>query len=286
MGWRSYSRRMTWWWRALALGGLVVAAVLVRAVDEPVLDGEVVAAGPTSTSTVATTTTVVATTTEPPTTTEAPPAPPPTTVVPRPTTTAAPTTTVPPTTTTTRPHPARVVVPQQWVPYATVGPVTLHHPSDRVEAIGFHQSAQDGAMQQTALPTARRWFVMSSRDRDTVSQGAADIVVEPGRALRAPVTGTVIRAATYTLYCDHKDQVVVIEPDSRPGWQVRLLHLDGVTVSVGQRVEAGVTRIADRARVLPFPSQVEEDTGLPAWPHTHVEVVDPTVKDRPTGPGC
>jgi murein DD-endopeptidase MepM/ murein hydrolase activator NlpD len=208
-----------------------------------------------------------------------------TSTAPPPTTVAAPPATAAPTS-TTRPHPPRVVRPQQWVPYASTGPVVLHHPSDHVEAIGFHQSAQDGAQSQAPVAGAVRWFTMESRDRDTTARGAADIVVEPGREIRAPVTGRVVRAGTYTLYCDYVDQFVVIEPDSRPGWEVKVLHIEGLALSRGQRVEAGVTRLAAQARVLPFPSQVEDDTGLPAWPHVHVEVVDPTVPDRPTGPGC
>lgn len=221
-----------------------------------------------------TTTASTTTTTVPPTTVP----PPPTTAPPLPPSTAAPT--------TTRPHPARAVYEQAWVPYATTGPVTLHHPSDHVEAIGFHQSGHDGAQPQAAIAGAARWFTMESRDRDTIPHGAADLVVEPDREVRVPVTGTVLRAGTYTLYCDHVDQYAVIEPDARPGWEVKVLHIDGLALSKGQRVEAGVTRLAARARVLPFPSQVEEDTGLPPWPHVHVEVVDPTVPDRPTGPGC
>ena len=257
-------------WAGVLLAGLLLAAchspVEVVSVDEAATERPSVTTTSTST-TVATTTT---TTTAPPTTT---------------TTTTAPTTTSVPTT-TTRPHPARVVRPQAWVPYATVGPVTLHHPSDHTEAVGFHQSAQDGAQAQAAAATSVRWFIQETRDRDTTPQGAADIVVEPGRALRVPVTGTVIRAGTYTLYCDHVDQFAVIEPDAHPGWQVKVLHIDGLALTVGQRVEAGVTRLAARARVLPFPSAVEDDTGRPAWPHVHVEVIDPTVPDRPTGPGC
>jgi hypothetical protein len=224
----------------------------------------------TTTTELATTVpTTVPPTTVPPTTAPPPPAPPPT---------EAPT--------TTRPHPARMVHEQAFVPYATVGPVTLHHPSDRVEAIGFHQSGHDGAQQQDALPGAARWFTMESRDRDTGPHGAADIVVEPDRQIRVPVTGTVIRAGTYTLYCDHVDQYAVIEPDTRPGWEVKVLHVEGLALSRGQRVEAGVSVLAARSRVLPFPSQVEDDTGLPPWPHVHVEVVDPSIPDRPTGPGC
>jgi len=155
-----------------------------------------------------------------------------------------------------------------------------------VEAIGFHQSGNDGALAQVALPTSVRWFTQASRGRDTDPQGAADIVVEPGREIRSPVTGTVVKAGSYALYCDDVDEFVVIEPDARPGWQVKVLHIEGLAVAAGDRVEAGVTRLAAHARVLPFPSQVEDDTGRPAWPHVHVEVIDPTVVDRPTGPGC
>ncbi len=41
-----------------------------------------------------------------------------------------------------------------------------------------------------------------------------------------------------------------------------------------------------QCRVLPFRSQVDDDTAVPHWPHVHVEVVDPSVPDRPTGGGC
>lgn len=219
------------------------------------------------------------------TTTAAPPVETTTTTAPTTTTTAPP----PPVTeapTTTRPHPPRSLTQQPWVPYATVGPVVLHHPTDRVEAIGYHQSGHDGAQQQSPVVGSARWFVQETRDRGTGDRTAADIVVEPDREVRAPVTGRVIRAGTYTLYCDHTDQYAVIEPDTRPGWEVKVLHVEGLALSKGQRVEAGVTRLAARARVLPFSSTVEDDTAVPAWPHIHLEVVDPSIPDRPSGPGC
>ena len=226
-----------------------------------------------TTTTAPTTTTMATTTTLAPTTTAAP------------TTSAAPTTTLPPTTSTTHPHPARVVTDEQWIPYSQAGPVVLRLPSDRVEAIGYHESTNDGAQPQTPLPGSPRWFVMGDRERDTNRQGAADIVVQPDREIRAPVSGTVVRGGMYTLYCDHQDQYVVIDPDSHPGWEVKLLHIWGLSVAKGQHVDAGVTVVAAYAHVLPFPSQVEDDTGLPPWPHVHVEVVDPSIHDRP-GPPC
>ncbi len=165
--------------------------------------------------------------------------------------------------------------------------MVVHHPAAVVEAVGFHESGHDGAQQQSPFESAARPFTMETRDRGTADRTAADIVVPPDTEIRAPVSGTVVRGGGYTLYCDHRDEYVVIDPDVRPGWEVKMLHFEGIQVVVGQRVEAGVTPVAIRARILPFPSQVEESTGLPAWPHIHVEVVDPTVPDRPSpGGGC
>ncbi len=59
-------------------------------------------------------------------------------------------------------------------------------------------------------------------------------------------------------------------------------------MTAGQRVTAGQTPIAAGPTQLPFVSQVDElRTADPAWPHVHVEVVDPSIPDRPSpGGGC
>ena len=211
----------------------------------------------------------------------------------------APTAAQPQPTTTAQPQPATTAVPPQaparvqratvrtgWQPYARVGPVTLHFPGDVVEVVGLHQSGHDGAQQQVPVPNPARIGSLDSRARDTNPNGAADIVVDPTREVRAPVSGTVVRAGTYTLYCDHVDDYVVIEPAARPGWEVKLLHFEGLTVGKGDRVTAGVTVVGSRARVLPFASQVDKHTVPPHWPHLHVEVVDPSIPDRPSGSSC
>jgi len=255
-----------WGWAALL--AVLAAGCAARAGDDPVVaSGQGLPAVPDLTTTTATT--------APPTTTTA--APPPTTAAPPPPTTVAP---APPVTL------PRVLVEQPWTPYATTGSVVLHHVSNVVERVGFHQSGHDGAQQQVAVPGAARPVTLEDRDRDTGPHGAADIVVPPDHEIRVPVTGTVIRSGAYTLYCDYRDDYAVIEPDAHPGWEVKVLHIDGVAVRKGQRVEAGVTVVAPRATILPFPSQVDDHTSRPAWPHVHVEVVDPSVPDRPTGPGC
>ena len=241
-----------------AAGYLTDPTTTIRAADE-------------QTATTTTTATIPPTTTSPPTTT---------------------TTTQPPPTTTKPPPPTRPVfapksVPDQpWIPFATVGGVTLHHPSNKVERIGFHESNHDGARQLEVLPGAINPSLMETRERGTNGQSAADVVVEPETQIRSPVTGTVKRGGRYTLYCDFSDFFVVIEPDAHPGWEVKLLHIDNLRVRRGARVIAGQTVLASRPAVLPFESQVDESSPTrPAWPHVHIEVVDPTIPDRP-GEGC
>jgi hypothetical protein len=202
------------------------------------------------------------------------------------TSTLTPTTTVPaPTTTTVPPPPPRPVTDQAYVPFATVGGVTLYHPSDRVERVGFHEANHDGARQLEIVQGIVAPVTLETRERGTGSRTAADVVVDPEREIRSPVTGTVKRAGGYILYCDNHDDFAVIAPDEQPGWEVKILHISGVQVRAGQRVVAGETLLAPRPTRLPFPSQVEETAHQPPWPHVHIEVVDLSIRDRPNPGG-
>ena len=187
---------------------------------------------------------------------------------------------------TLAPAPRRVHK-QAWTPFASAGSVTLRHPSAQVELIGFHESNLDGARQLEPLAGSAPTVTLEERGRDTGSRTAADVVVDPATEIRSPVTGTVRSAGSYVLYCDHTDHFLVIEPDDHPGWQVKILHIEGLLVAVGARVTAGQTPISPNARKLPFQSQVDKVTAQPAWPHVHIEIDDPDIPDRPTpGGGC
>jgi murein DD-endopeptidase MepM/ murein hydrolase activator NlpD len=167
-----------------------------------------------------------------------------------------------------------------------VGGVTLVQPANRVERDAFHESNNDGARQLEPLPTIIAPVTLETRDRGTGSRSAADVVVDPSAEIRAPVTGRVKRGGSYVLYCHYYDDYLVIAPDDHPGWEVKVLHIHGLKVTRGQRVTAGQTVLAAGARQLPFASQVDETrTAEPAWPHVHLEVVDPSIPDRPAPPG-
>jgi murein DD-endopeptidase MepM/ murein hydrolase activator NlpD len=181
----------------------------------------------------------------------------------------------------------RIVTEAAWTPFAVVADLLLLHPSDQVEVVAFHEANHDGAQQMEILATAASPITLDSRGRDTGSRSAADIVAAPGVAIRSPVTGTVLRAGTYILYCEHQDGFAVIEPDDHPGWEVKVLHIDGVQIEAGERVEAGSTVLASGPTPLPFQSQVDDETARPSWPHVHIEVVDTAIPNRSRpGSGC
>lgn len=163
--------------------------------------------------------------------------------------------------------------------------IRLRSPSSATELVGFHQSNHDGARTLTDTG-AERTTTMESRNRGTGRRSAADIVAHPGVEIRSPVSGTVKRSGTYRLYCRYSDDFVVIEPTGRRGIEVKMLHIDGVRVRAGDKVVAGVTVVARGPTPLPFASQVDELSHPRDWPHVHLEVVDTSIPDRPSGGGC
>ncbi|MEO0495412.1 MAG: M23 family metallopeptidase [Actinomycetota bacterium] len=170
--------------------------------------------------------------------------------------------------------------------FALAGDLEVRMPVSRYEMVGFHESGHDGAF-QLQITDLTDWRTLASRGRGTGSRTAADIVAPVDEPVMAPIDGTVIRAGSYTLYCDHTDDFVVIEPAGRPGWELKIFHFDGRVVDVGDEVVASTTMIATSGRVLPFVSQVDEFTAEPSNPHVHIEVIDTSIPDRPsTGGGC
>ncbi len=165
-----------------------------------------------------------------------------------------------------------------------VAGLNLASPGQVVEYVGFHQSTHDGAQQFTTLPVDLAWGTMASRGRGTGSRTAVDVAVNPLLPVQSPVAGTVKRAGTYTLYCRYTDEFVVITPDANPVWEVKLLHLIGLYVQPGDRVEGGEP-VAQSARTLPLTSQIDAKTASPSWPHVHLEIVDSRIPGRPSG-GC
>jgi hypothetical protein len=239
----------------------------VGADDPPVAQ----AATPTTTSTSTTTTSTTTSTTSTTTST---------------TSTSTTTTTTSTTTTTAAPTIPLEYHDTGYAVFALAGDLEVRMPVSRYETVGFHESGHDGAFQLEVVDLDD-WTTLASRGRGTGSRTAADIVTRVDEPVMAPIDGTVIRAGSYTLYCDHTDNFVVIEPSGRPGWELKIFHFSGLQVGVGDEVIAFDTMIASGGRILPFVSQVDEFTAEPSNPHVHLEVIDTSIPDRPSsGGGC
>lgn len=174
---------------------------------------------------------------------------------------------------------------ERYPSFGTVGGVTLHLPAAGPAIVAYHQANHDGA--QGIAPTASpvRTITLPSRARPTHRRSAADIPAPRGTPVLAPVTGRVKRAGSYVLYCRYRDDYAVIEPDGRPGWELKVLHVEGLAVRRGERVVAGETLLAAGPRAFPFRSQVDDYTPGGPQPHVHLEMVDTSIPDIPSPGG-
>jgi hypothetical protein len=189
---------------------------------------------------------------------------------------------------------------EEAVTTSAVGPSTpalarfddlvLHLPSPTPVVVGFHEAATTAALglhpvgtltedrntTRTDLPAdvpdGTPYLVLSSRGRAAAPTSAMDVVLEPGDPVLSPVTGTVVDVRGYLLYGAHTDLRVEVVPDERPDLRLVLIHLDEVTVEIGDRVLAGATPLAGTARSFPFGSHIDRETEPDRYPHVHLEL--------------
>lgn len=188
---------------------------------------------------------------------------------------------------------ALAVSPEKTIapPFATVAGtgIMLHLPAllENVIGLGYHQAynqrsvAFDSTMglrenattvsiTRTSRPGAPVAFLMASRGRGSAPTSSVDIAVNNGTIIRSPVSGRIRKVTSYMLYGRYDDVRIEIEPDGHSDIFVAIVHLDQPRVSVGERVEAGLTPLA-RPRPLPIGSQIDQYLGK-ASEHIHVQV--------------
>ncbi|MBU4173848.1 MAG: M23 family metallopeptidase [Actinobacteria bacterium] len=116
------------------------------------------------------------------------------------------------------------------------------------------------------------YFVESSRGRGTCSTSASDVVAKAGSPVFSPVNGTVIAAESYMLYGKYYDLRVRILIDGYPGYHMAVLHLDTLSVSVGQRVEAGTTQVGTVRDLTPYFNSAANRYSREAGNHPHIQI--------------
>lgn len=172
--------------------------------------------------------------------------------------------------------------------FATVAKQELVLPGD-VRGVGFHESGSGAALAMS--PVGRRedtlnperiaqaagggnadgtYMVLPTRHRGGGATTAVDISMPEAEKVVSPVTGTVKAVSPYNLYGTTPDMIVEIQPEGRPELLVRMMHIDGVGIQAGERVQAGKSVVAAEPRRLPFPSQIDRFAG--EYPHVHIEV--------------
>lgn len=183
-------------------------------------------------------------------------------------------------------QPAAAARPRLTPNIATYAKVRLRSPAGVPRLVGFHEASSRSARRMRPSGSlvanhSRRYRpprrsagaayrVMPSRGRGTPATSAVDVAMRSTAPVRSAVTGRVSYVGGYRLYGRHRDMIVVIVPRRRPSLRVVMLHIRDVRIRRGQRVVAGRTRVATRARRLPFVSQIETWAGRA--PHVHVEV--------------
>ncbi len=86
----------------------------------------------------------------------------------------------------------------------------------------------------------RLWRSNRSGPPDT----AVDVGADAGTDVLSPVTGRVVAVREYELYDRYPDMELHIQPDGWDDIDVVLIHVTDISVREGDRVVAGVTRIA------------------------------------------
>lgn len=133
---------------------------------------------------------------------------------------------------------------QAAYPYA-VSMTTPLPDADMKKAKAEKTTRRDLAQQQTGDSAYLTGSVLRMwRSRPGDPDSAVDVGAPAGTDVYAPVSGTVVKIKSYELYGRYADYEIHIVPEGVEGIDVVLIHVDDLSVNVGDSVVAGVTRIA------------------------------------------
>lgn len=176
-----------------------------------------------------------------------------------------------------------------------------------VTGVLFHQASYEYALvMETQLPEADYETVADSRtmrvnneqvegdwlDADalhvwrtgdaTEMDTSIDLGALPGTTILSPVDGTVVLVRDYLLYDEMPDVEIHIQPEGRSDLDVVLIHTTNVAVKAGDRVQAGVTPLAEVRNIEEFLTDVQLAFFLPegvGGNHVHIQVNDADYPD-------
>jgi biotin carboxyl carrier protein len=191
---------------------------------------------------------------------------------------------------------------------ATYGDLKIHTPisANHITEIEFHQASYDTALRLTPLvsivdaqevaqrhgtnrpppdeqPTGEQalvaeavstWRLDSSGDEMT----AVDVGAATGTDVYAPISGTVVKIKSYSLFGQIDDYEIHIQSPDHPELDIVMLHIDDLAVRVGDTVKGGCTRMAKIRDIAVAIDNNLANFTAPDEPgnHCHVQVNDAT----------
>lgn len=184
------------------------------------------------------------------------------------------------------------------LPYAKVDAVglTLYLPAEykHFRGMGYHESSHTRAFSMTPighllkndngwdidvpltsaapLPT---YNIMESRGQYAYGTTVADIALDPGTSILAPVSGTVTKVEQKIIYDEYGDMQIEMTPDGFPNVTVAFLHVDKIRIKPGDHLRQGLDAIGiPKDWRASFASELD-DYVKPAMPHVHIQVNTP-----------
>jgi murein DD-endopeptidase MepM/ murein hydrolase activator NlpD len=189
--------------------------------------------------------------------------------------------------------------------------IQLHSPisANNITEVEFHQASYNTALRLTPLlpivdaeevaekhgtkhtpadeqPTGDKPLIgeaVSTWRLDSVGDEmtSVDVGALAGTDVYAPISGTVVKIKTYSLYGLIDDFEVHIQTPDHPEFDIVLLHVEDLSVKVGDKVIGGCTRIAKVRNIGDIIDNNLANFTVPDDPgnHCHVQVNDATRED-------
>jgi biotin carboxyl carrier protein len=191
---------------------------------------------------------------------------------------------------------------------AEYGSLKIHSPisANNITEIEFHQASYNTALQLTPLVTIVDAQEVADRqgtnhtDPDAQPFGDVPLIAEAistwrldsvgpemsavdvgsiaGTDVYAPVTGTVVKIRSYSLFGLIDDYEIHIQSPEHPELDIVMLHIEDLTIKVGDTVTGGSTRIAKVRNIGDVIDNNLSNFTAPGDPgnHCHVQVNDAT----------
>ncbi len=184
------------------------------------------------------------------------------------------------------------------LPFATVPDLGLtlylYAPYMNIRGIGYHESSHTRAYSMTPIGQCVRndnawdtdvsldsqaklptYYIMESRGEYAYGTTVADIAMDPGTPVLAPVSGTVSKIESKVIYDEYEDLQIEVVPDGLPNVRVAFLHIDQIKVKPGDKLTQGKTVMGIPRDWRPYFASELDDYIKPPMPHVHVQVNTP-----------